>query len=98
VAAVAPQRAILSVGYRNRFNHPNPAVVQRYVAIGARLHRTDCEGALHVVLPGNRGPAVAVEGYAENARYWSDHEPTHLPAARGLRRCGAAGGDAGARR
>lgn len=98
LAAVAPRHAILSVGYRNRFNHPNPAVVARYSATGARLHRTDCEGALHVTLPGNRGDAIAVEAYAENASYWSDHEPTRLPVARGLGRCGAAGGDAGPRR
>jgi competence protein ComEC len=98
VAAVAPRRAILSVGYRNRFNHPSATVVQRYADLGARVHRTDCQGALHVVLPGARGHAIAVEGYAENARYWSDHEPTHLPVERGPRRCGAVGGDAGARR
>jgi competence protein ComEC len=98
IAAVAPRHAILSVGYRNRFNHPNAAVVERYAGIGARMHRTDCEGALHVTLPGARSDAIVVAGYAGNARYWSDHAPTHLPDEGGLRRCGAAGGDAVARR
>jgi competence protein ComEC len=97
IAAVAPRYAIFSVGYRNRFNHPNPAVVARYVAMGAQLRRTDCEGALHISLPG-RGQPINIRAYAENTRYWSDHESPHLPPQRGLRGCGAIGGNAGAGR
>jgi len=94
VAAVAPQVAIFPVGYRNRFGHPHPAVVARYEQASADLRRTDCEGAVHVEL----AHGVSVRGYAENKRYWTDHESTHLPHAGGLRGCGAARPDARPRR
>ena len=70
--AVGARVALLSVGYRNRFHHPNEAVMSRYAQRGVEVHRTDREGALHVVLPGDAGGAVAVSGYAASAvRYWS---------------------------
>ncbi|HUQ28124.1 MAG TPA: DNA internalization-related competence protein ComEC/Rec2 [Usitatibacter sp.] len=97
VAAVAPRYAIFSVGYRNRFNHPHPAVIDRYTGLGAQLRRTDCEGALHISLPA-AGRPIAIRAYAENSRYWSDHESPHLPSQRGLRGCGAARGNSGAGR
>jgi competence protein ComEC len=46
VAAVRPRVAILSLGYRNRFGFPAPDVVERYVAAGARVFRTDRSGAV----------------------------------------------------
>lgn len=48
IAAVRPEVALVSVGYRNRFNHPHPEVVERYRAQGVRLLRTDLDGALSV--------------------------------------------------
>ncbi len=48
IAAVRPDVALVSVGYRNRFNHPHPEVVDRYRAQGIRLLRTDLNGALRV--------------------------------------------------
>ena len=74
VAAVAPRYALLSVGYRNRFNHPNGAVVSRYLAAGAQVRRTDAEGALHVVLPSGAQP-IEIRGQAGQRRYWSDRKP-----------------------
>ena len=41
VAAVRPQVVVLSLGYRNRFGFPAPEVVERYMAAGARVFRTD---------------------------------------------------------
>ena len=98
IAAVMPRVAIFSVGYRNRFNHPNAAVVQRYYAAGAQLRRTDREGALHIELPAREGDAVAVRAYADDRRYWSDHEPAHLPSPGEHRGDSAARGNPGARR
>ena len=70
IEAVSPRTAIFSVGYRNRFHHPHPAVVARYAVHGAELHRTDDEGALRIVLPAAGGdPAIA--GQQEACRYWS---------------------------
>jgi competence protein ComEC len=48
VAAVRPEVALISVGYRNRFHHPHPEVVERYQRSGARLLRTDLDGAISV--------------------------------------------------
>lgn len=47
VAAVHPTWALVQAGYRNRFNHPVPAVLARYRAAGARVVRTDSCGAWH---------------------------------------------------
>src|SRR4029453_61011 len=46
VAAVDPALAIFTPGYRNRFGHPRPDVVARYVARSARTLRTDLDGAV----------------------------------------------------
>jgi competence protein ComEC len=98
VAAVAPQTAILSVGFRNRFNHPNAAVLERYAAIGADIWRTDCDGAIHLEMPASPAHAPTLRAHAGRRRYWSDHESTHLPHAGGLRGCGAAARHPGVRR
>jgi len=52
VATVAPQVAVASLGYHNRFSFPAPEVVQRYVEQGSRLLRTDQTGAVTVVSDG----------------------------------------------
>jgi competence protein ComEC len=43
---VRPRYALLSVGARNRFGHPAPAVIERLRHVGARVLRTDSAGAL----------------------------------------------------
>jgi competence protein ComEC len=72
IDAVGPAIGLLSVGYRNRFHHPNAAVVERYGIRHVRLHRTDAEGALHVTLPAASATPIGVEGYAREVRYWSE--------------------------
>jgi competence protein ComEC len=68
--AVAPRWALVPVGYRNRFRHPNGEVMERYRARGIALLRTDLDGALTVRL-GARG--VALEAERERAaHYWRD--------------------------
>lgn len=69
--AVAPRRAVASVGHRNRFGHPHAAVVARYRERGIELLRTDVSGALRVRLPADGEPA-AIQPLAPRARYWSD--------------------------
>ena len=71
IDAVSPRSAIFSVGYRNRFRHPNPRVVARYVERGIELHRTDEEGALRVVLPAIAAGAPSITGQEEACRYWN---------------------------
>jgi competence protein ComEC len=68
VAAVEPRHALLSIGYRNRYGHPHPLIVERYRAAGALLHRTDQLGALEVRLA---SAGVEVRGWREiEPRYW----------------------------
>ncbi len=50
VAAVGAKEVVFPVGYRNRFGHPWPEVEARYRATGARVHRTDGDGAVRVLL------------------------------------------------
>ncbi|MCK6390583.1 MAG: DNA internalization-related competence protein ComEC/Rec2 [Azonexus sp.] len=68
IAAVNARDVLFSVGYRNRFGHPQAGVQARYAAQGARLWRTDSDGALHVVL---RGDGADVSGWRQTRpRYW----------------------------
>ncbi|MFW6078479.1 MAG: DNA internalization-related competence protein ComEC/Rec2 [Gemmatimonadota bacterium] len=45
---VAPTLALVSVGRRNRYGHPDPAVVRRLERHGARVLRTDRMGSITV--------------------------------------------------
>ena len=44
--AVGPRLAAISVGARNAYGHPDPAVLARLAAGGAQVYRTDRDGAL----------------------------------------------------
>jgi competence protein ComEC len=48
LSAVKPRVAVISCGRRNRYGHPNPAVVERLRSFGASVYRTDCDGAVLV--------------------------------------------------
>lgn len=68
LAAVAPAHVVVTAGYRNRFGHPKEEVLARYAAAGAKLWRTDRDGAVTVRLG---GAGVSVERFrAERPRYW----------------------------
>ena len=54
VEAVAPTVAVMSLGEGNKFRHPAPEVVVRYVEHGARVLRTDHTGAVQVRIDGTR--------------------------------------------
>jgi competence protein ComEC len=67
LAAVAPRWAIVPVGYRSRFGHPHPQVLERYLARGTQILRTDLDGAIDIRL----GKDVQVSGGRRmRARYW----------------------------
>jgi competence protein ComEC len=46
LAAVRPALALVSVGARNPYGHPDPAVLTRLTALGTDIYRTDHDGAL----------------------------------------------------
>ncbi len=54
LAAVKPSIATISCGVRNRFGHPHVAALQALAASGARVLRTDLEGALRITTDGDR--------------------------------------------
>jgi competence protein ComEC len=69
VAAVAPEVAVFTPGYRNRFGHPRPEVVARYAA--ARTYRTDLDGALTFSFAAGGGRLPRAERESRR-RYWQD--------------------------
>jgi competence protein ComEC len=52
VEALRPRLAVISVGERNRWGFPNGAVVERWRTAGARVVRTDRDGAVTVEVSG----------------------------------------------
>jgi competence protein ComEC len=67
VAAAGAQTVVFPVGYRNRFRHPNAEVLRRYEATGARLARTDRDGAVTVDFAVSRRLTFEREA---RRRYW----------------------------
>jgi competence protein ComEC len=68
VQAVHPRYAVFTVGYRNRFHHPNPEVYARYRDAGIELLRSDEDGAIVVEMNAEK---LSVERYRKShARYW----------------------------
>lgn len=66
--AVNAPVTVIPVGYRSRFGHPKAEVLTRYEAMGAKIWRTDLDGAASVVLGAN---GVGVSGWRhERRRYW----------------------------
>ena len=49
---INPRDAVISVGKKNRYGHPNPQVVSHLEEHGIRIHRTDQEGTIEVVSDG----------------------------------------------
>ncbi|HUQ74952.1 MAG TPA: DNA internalization-related competence protein ComEC/Rec2 [Burkholderiales bacterium] len=67
ISAVSPAWAIVPVGYRSRFGHPNAEVLGRYDAAGVRLLRTDLDGAVLTKM----GTTLTAQGARQDrARYW----------------------------
>lgn len=73
VAAVRPDVTIFSTGYRNRWNFPRPAVLERWRSGGARCYDTSASGAITVVFePRLDATKVQVrEQRHTQRRYWS---------------------------
>jgi len=69
VAAVLPDYAVFTNGYRNRYGHPKAEVVQRYADSGAQLLRSDEDGAILVEM---NAQDLNVERYRKtHQRYWT---------------------------
>ncbi|MEX2147660.1 MAG: DNA internalization-related competence protein ComEC/Rec2 [Candidatus Rokuibacteriota bacterium] len=73
LAATRPAVAAISLGSRNPYGHPDPSVVERIEATGARLYRTDRDGAVVVETDG-RVLTVTVTATGAVDRYCLDAE------------------------
>jgi len=62
--AVRPAVAVISVGARNPFRHPSPEAIERLEGAGARVYRTDRDGA--VILESD-GATLRVTRWAQQA-------------------------------
>ena len=51
--AVSPVYAVISVGAKNKFGHPNPGTLDRLENIGAKVYRTDLDGSVTFKSDGN---------------------------------------------
>jgi competence protein ComEC len=71
IAAVTPQVAVFTPGYRNRFGHPRPEIVARYADTAVRTYRTDYEGALTFAFAPGSTLAPRSERDVDR-RYWHD--------------------------
>ena len=86
VAAVHPQAVIFTAGYLNRFGHPKQAVMERYQEVGAKMYRSDNDGAVLLRFSAN---GIAVQRWRElHRRYWQESvtECVECLAEKGLAR------------
>ncbi|MCE5200488.1 MAG: ComEC/Rec2 family competence protein [Armatimonadota bacterium] len=60
IAAVKPSAAIISCGWNNDYGHPSREVVNRLQSSGARVYRTDRDGAVSITTDGE---TVEVHSY-----------------------------------
>ena len=68
VERVHPRYGVFTVGYRNRFGHPNPLVVARFRALNSNVLRSDSGGLIRLTF-GEAG-VVASEYRPSHRRYW----------------------------
>lgn len=68
VESVAPEWVLYSVDHRNRWDFPNPQVVERWRP--ARSRRTDCGGALHIAIDPQEGVEAPVAWRERYQRFW----------------------------
>jgi competence protein ComEC len=62
IAAVAPTEAVISVGSRNRFGHPNPATLATLSDAHIRAWRTDRDGEIEMETDGENLSISAARG------------------------------------
>ena len=72
ISAVKPPLALVSAGWRNRFGHPKPEVVKRYVDAGVPLFNTAVEGAIALDFPAHAPPHREPGWRQRQKRYWRE--------------------------
>jgi competence protein ComEC len=72
IAALNPELALVSSGYRNRFNHPHPAIVARYRAAGVSLLNTPQSGFVTIRFATDAAPRLLERGRIDRHPYWRE--------------------------
>ncbi|MEE9451429.1 MAG: DNA internalization-related competence protein ComEC/Rec2, partial [Gammaproteobacteria bacterium] len=73
VAAVSAKTVLFPVGYLNRYNHPSPEVVQRYLDRGTMVYDSIRSGALHFILAED-DLKQPVQYRLERRRFWQQSQ------------------------
>jgi competence protein ComEC len=71
IAALKPALAVVSAGWRNRFGHPHPEVVERFRKAHVPLRETAIDGALTITFGPDGAPLVRAEREHRH-RYWRE--------------------------
>ena len=71
IEAVNPQIALLPVGYRNRYHHPKPEVVERYRSHGASIYYSGHAGTVTMLFNADTAPVVIDEYRKNHRKYWN---------------------------
>jgi len=74
IEAVQPGLTVFTTGYLNRFRHPRPEIVKRYVDARSYILRSDHDGAviLDFIARDSEVAAKAVSWRKQHRRYWHD--------------------------
>jgi len=72
LTTVSPRFVVVSSGYKNRFNHPANAILDRYKAHGIAILNTNCSGQIEVKL--NNEITISHYRQEEKRYYWRQCE------------------------
>ncbi|MEW5757131.1 MAG: hypothetical protein AB1810_12590 [Pseudomonadota bacterium] len=70
IEAVAARYVLISSGYRNRFRHPKPEIVNDYRETGAEILETAREGAVEFVIQAKHGILPPRKYRQDHPRFW----------------------------
>ena len=71
IRSVSPQIGLIPAGYRSRFGHPKPEIVERYETAGVELLDTVSDGAIRLDFPAD-ATAISSHSYRkQNNGFWS---------------------------
>ena len=71
IEQVSPDYALVSAGYRNRFRHPRPDIVERYRLLGAKIMNTAESGAISIYFDDKSGISVPKSYRNQHHHYWN---------------------------
>jgi len=72
VSGLAPDTALISAGYRNRWGLPRPDIVRRWRDAGAKVLTTAVDGALSLRLCDGDGIAGVERHRSQTRRVWHE--------------------------